>query len=60
MQALTPHAYAQVARGALGPRDRHDAPARESESHRVSRHMPYSKDLQWLSGEAAYQNSYIN
>ena len=55
MQALTPHAYAQVAR-ALRARCLAPAPDGLAASS-VSRHMPYMKDLQWLSGEAAYQNS---
>jgi hypothetical protein len=55
MQALTPHAYAQVARALRPPcaSDRH----RTGLGVEISRHMPYMKDLQWLSGEAAYQNS---
>ena len=56
MQALTPHAYAQVARARSAARpDRdlwHTTRRREERED-----MPYSKDLQWLSGEAAYQNS---
>jgi hypothetical protein len=54
MQALTPHAYAQVAR-ALRPLPR--TGTGRGLSVEISRHMPYMKDLQWLSGEAAYQNS---
>jgi hypothetical protein len=54
MQALTPHAYAQVAR-ALRPLP--VGPAPDGLGVEISRHMPYMKDLQWLSGEAAYQNS---
>lgn len=55
MQALTPHAYAQVAR-ALRPLPRTAAPG-TGLGVEISRHMPYMKDLQRLSGEAAYQNS---
>lgn len=57
MQALTPHArYAQVARALRPPAsDRHRT--RTGLGVEISRHMPYMKDLQWLSGEAAYQNS---
>ena len=55
MQALTPHAYAQVARARSASPDRHTTRRREERED-----MPYSKDLQWLSGEAAYQNSYTH
>lgn len=56
MQALTPHAYAQVARALRPPAsDRHRT--RTGLGVEISRHMPYMKDLQRLSGEAAYQNS---
>ena len=57
MQALTPHAYAQVAR-ALRPLPRTGTGDRTGLGVEISRHIvPYMKDLQWLSGEAAYQNS---
>ena len=55
MQALTPHAYAQVARARLGLVTG-TGRAAAGDGTEVSRHMPYMKDLQWLSGEAAYQN----
>ena len=39
------------------PHDPPLGPRCNTERTEVSRHMPYMKDLHWLSGEAAYQNS---
>ena len=54
---LTRMPRSQVARARLGLVTTGTGRAAAGDGTEVSRHMPYSKDLQWLSGEAAYQNS---